>query len=147
MKGKRSVEELLENVLERLERLENIIMSLSIDPVSSLAVELALTYTQPAYRAVRLAQKIVELERRLGRHDPISRVIIEVLVATDRPLSISQLTREIRRIRGSASRRIISSRLKELEKKGIVEIESAGNKRLVKLKKVRRDDEYKENAP
>ena len=34
-----------------------------------------------------------------------------------------------------------------MEKKGIVEIETAGNKRLVKLKKVRQDYENKENAP
>ncbi len=62
-------------------------------------------------RVERLAQLVT---------DDIDKNIIRAL-ATKGPLNISQLTEEVRKLRGSASRRIISERLKVLEKRGLVE--------------------------
>ncbi|HDI73501.1 MAG TPA: hypothetical protein ENF57_00645, partial [Candidatus Korarchaeota archaeon] len=50
----------------------------------------------------------------------LDRSIIRVL-ANSGPMNISQVTEEVKRLRGSASRRIIAERLRRLAKKGIVE--------------------------
>ena len=58
--------------------------------------------------------------------DPISKTIIRTLL--ERPgQNISQLTELIRSKRGTASRRIIRERLKELEKKHIVQKSQKGS--------------------
>lgn len=129
------IEQLLENILIRLDRLENILRTLSIDPVSSLAIELALTYAEPAHKAVKLARKVVEVERRLGEHDPIARAIVEALAVKEKPMTLSELTREVRMLRGTASRRIITERVRKLESKGIVKTKRTGRKTLVHLER------------
>ncbi len=134
-RGASKIEEMLENILIRLDRLENILKALSVDPISSLAIELALTYAEPAHRAVKLARKVVEIQRRLGEHDPIARAIIEALAVKEGPMTLSELTREVRMLRGTASRRIIAERVRKLESKGILKTRKAGKKTLVYLER------------
>jgi hypothetical protein len=129
------IEELLLRLLERIEKLENFIASVNPDPLTSVAFELTMVYAKPAALAVKAAAEVLDLERRLGGIDPISRAIIEALVAKDKPLSLSELTREVRALRGTASRRIIAGRVKKLEEKGIVEVEKFAKKTVVRLKK------------
>jgi DNA-binding transcriptional ArsR family regulator len=57
--------------------------------------------------------------------DNISRYIVRVLMKKSNQ-NISQITELVKSIRGTASRRIIRQRLKELEKKEIVERELKG---------------------
>ncbi len=132
------IEELLMRLLDRIERLENLISLVNPDPLTSIALELAMAYTKPAALAVKAATEVLNLERGLGGMDPITRAIIEVLVAKGKPLSLSELTREVRGLRGTASRRIIAGRVKKLEEKGIVEVEKFGKRTVVKLKKMNR---------
>ena len=127
------IERMLEDVLRRLEKLETLLKTLSIDPVSSLAIELALTYSEPAHKVVMLAKKVVEIQRRLGERDPISRAIVEALTVKGSPLTLSELTREVRALRGTASRRIIAERVRKLERMGVVRTKKAGKKVLVYL--------------
>jgi len=130
---------MLEKLNTKLERIESLILTLYPDPIMEVALELTLNYTQPVYRVVKVARKILAMERKLGSEDPIARAIIEVLAMNDKWLSISEVTREIRRLRGSASRRIISGRIKELAKANVLQIKQVGKRKLVKL--VSRDEE------
>ena len=58
--------------------------------------------------------------------DPISREILETLFYYGR-LNTSQITEELRKSRGKASRRIIRGKLEKLEDNGIVECEERKN--------------------
>ena len=127
------IEDMLSKLYARLERIESLILTVYPDPVMEVALELTLNYTQPVYRVVKVARKILALERKLGSQDPIARAIIEVLAMSNKWLSISEVTREVRRLRGSASRRIISERIKELAKVNVLQIQQVGKKKLVKL--------------
>ena len=57
--------------------------------------------------------------------DDISKAIIKVLVQNNGQ-NISQLTKMIRDMRGTASRRIIRDKIKNLEDKGIIECKKVG---------------------
>ena len=52
--------------------------------------------------------------------DPISKEIVRVLIEKTEGQNISQITELVRNKRGTASRRIIRERLKELEEKDII---------------------------
>ena len=54
------------------------------------------------------------------RYDDISRHIIEALLRAG-PMNISQLTNFLRKVRGTASRRIVSEKIKILNRLGLVE--------------------------
>jgi len=61
--------------------------------------------------------------------DPISRDIVEILFSSG-PLNISQITEEMKKLRGKASRRIVRERLAELVESGIVEFEERKNEKV-----------------
>lgn len=61
--------------------------------------------------------------------DPISRDIVEILFSSG-PLNISQITEEMKKMRGKASRRIVRERLAELVESGIVEFEERKNEKV-----------------
>ena len=124
---------MINELYAKLERIESLILSVYPDPFMEVALELALTYTQPVHRLVKVVRRILELEKRLGSGDPIARAIIEVLAMNRRALSISEVTKEVRRLRGSASRRIISERVKRLAEVNVLQIKQVGKKKLVKL--------------
>ncbi len=64
--------------------------------------------------------------------DPISREIIEILFSYGK-LNISQITEELRKTRGKASRRVVRQKLNELLELGMVECEERKNERLYSI--------------
>ncbi len=64
--------------------------------------------------------------------DPISREIIEILFSYGR-LNTSQITEELKKSRGKASRRIVREKLGNLVEKGIVECEEKKNEKIYSI--------------
>ncbi len=127
------IERLLEVVLRKLQVLEEYLTMSGADPEASLAVELAMVFSLPAHKAVRMASKVMELARMAGISDPISIAILEVLAVSNKPLTVSEVTRRVRRVRGMASRRIVTERIRKLSDKGLVKVRKAGKKVLVSM--------------
>ncbi len=65
-------------------------------------------------------------------NDPISREIIEILFSYGR-LNTSQITEELKKSRGKASRRIVREKLNNLVEAGIVECEEKKNERIYSI--------------
>ncbi len=117
----RRLEEALQQLSERLERLERL---LEHSPEARLALELALAFTAPAQRLVEAAIQVSRALEAGGdevRRDPVARAIVEAL-AVKGPMSLRELEREVRRLRGTASRATIRERLEALERLGIVRV-------------------------
>ncbi len=113
----RRIERLLEELLERVKRLEE---SGGLEPIALAAVRGVAWLSLPAYRALEAAEVLNRALRAAPPWlDAIDRSIIEAL-STCEGLSISEIVRRVRRIRGSASRRVVRERLERLEKAGIV---------------------------
>jgi len=126
------ITERLDVLIRRLENLTRIIMEnpeyaeLALFPrLFSLSMK---AYNEPLkiLSRIRTAERI--LKDAAIRRDEISRCIIQAL-ALRGPLNISAITREVRAMRGKASRRIIRDRLKILRDRGIVKsVEGFGKK-------------------
>ncbi|MGC8975800.1 MAG: hypothetical protein ACP5KB_06370, partial [Thermoprotei archaeon] len=69
----RRVEKLLEYVINKLERLEELLTTISNDPTYVMAVELTLYFSLPAQKAIKLARELVFLLRRVPEADPITK--------------------------------------------------------------------------
>jgi len=127
------LEFLLKLILMKLEKIEQLLSSLDSEDVESIKIanRLILAFSMPALKAIEAAMKIRSL---IGKRtlDDISRTILEVLAVKD-GISISELTRRIREVRGRASRRIISERLKLLEKEGLIVVERRGSRAIIRL--------------
>lgn len=127
----RRVEELLAKVLSRLEGIEAMLAALGItDDTLTSAFRIATTFSMPAAVAIEAAKRTIEVIREVGSVDPISKAIIEALAGCEE-LSTSEITRRVRAIRGTASRRIVRERLEKLERRGVVKRVGGGRPRYV----------------
>lgn len=130
----RRIEELLKLVLNRLDNLERLLRSNDVYSAEALKIagELVLAFSIPAVKALEYSSRIVRILPRVDRTDEISKSIIKVL-STREEITISELTRRVKKLRGKASRRIVSERVYKLAQKGIVTIRRSGSRLYVRL--------------
>ncbi len=126
------IEKMVAELLERLRILEDIVSASGME--ARIAVDLALAFAKPAHEALRISRIVVENLARLnpGESDELAKAIIEAL-AVNGSMSLRELEREVRRIRGRASRSRIRSKLEELESTGVVVLERRGRRLVIRL--------------
>jgi len=120
----KALNEKLERVMNRLDYMEAILTESRKYPelarlMGDLKVGAAL-YGEP----LKLIQRLLGVRRYLEKapesRDEVSRIILNSL-ALRGPMNISQLTREVAREKGSASRVTVRKRVRELLKEGVIE--------------------------
>ena len=138
MSGKESDDKLeeiiekLDSVLRRLEILEKIILENPEYTDLSSSLRLLNLGVRAYGEPLKILSRVKSAERYLKnsriRRDEISRCIIQAL-ALRGPLNISAITREVRSMRGKASRRTVRAKLEILRDEGIVRLVEGFGKR------------------
>jgi uncharacterized membrane protein len=121
-------------LLKRIEEIECLVRE--VDPQApsiSLAGRFMLVFSMPALKALEAASMVLKLVPRAGVEDEVTRTIIEALATTEDEVTISELTRMVRALRGKASRRIVAERVRRLHSKGLVSLKRSGNRVYVRL--------------
>jgi len=128
------IEKLLRQVIERLERLERVVESSSdarvAMEVAKLVTALALS---PAQAALAVTRILDALKNRAAR-DEVSMAVIEALSSCE-PMTITELERRVRALRGKASKHSIKKRLENFMRAGIVAETTSGSRKLYTLRK------------
>ena len=121
----RDLDEKLDRIINRLDTIETVLANSQQNPeLSSVLADLkggVSLYSEPLKAIKRLYDARKFMKTGETEKDEVSRLIIQSL-ALRGALNISQIERELRTARGSASRRIIRARLKKLEEKGVVKV-------------------------
>ncbi|RLF93355.1 hypothetical protein DRN52_06590 [Thermococci archaeon] len=129
--------EMLEDILERLGKIEKLLSHFfQFDDGLAIAYALVMGGIATPVRVLESIETLRELTARakeIGIADDISRVILSI-IAVRGSVSISELTRYVREVRGSASRRIVSERVMKLKELGILDVETRGKKKMVRKK-------------
>jgi DNA-binding transcriptional ArsR family regulator len=121
---------------EKMEKLEKTIREMSAPYSQALGyIERFQDISKGYFRLLELYERYGAISPEVllpGLKDPISIEIIKILFdAKER--NISEITRELKNRRGTASRRIVRERLQILEEKGAVESVSAGKNRKYRI--------------
>lgn len=110
---------ILEEVLERLKRLEEKLSGIPLSGEEAVLVQKLISlYYLPIGVAVEAARRVIGVVSQF-RLDPISAEIVNIL-SVCREMNVSEITRAVRSVRGKASRRIVRERLHKLEGLGAV---------------------------
>ncbi len=127
------IENLLKQLMERLERLESALSTSAEGKVALEIAKLAVALAIPPTEAALATARIVEASRKVGERDEVSIAVIEALSNCE-PATITELERRVRKLRGKASKHTIRKRLEALLRRGIVVSIDRGSKKLYTLK-------------
>ena len=124
----------IEDVVRKLRKLEELTKHLNsnINYLVRVVSGMLVLFSIPLALALKAASRMLNTISKYGVLDDVSKAFIEVLCVED-GISISGLTRRVKEVRGRASRRIISERLRILASSGIVVLERRDSRVLVKL--------------
>lgn len=127
----------LNYIIKQINALKSLLDNEGLEQLTKVVDLLSISF-QAYNQPISALQKVLSLKERIIqrhptlRHDDISQAIIEVLERKG-SMNISQLTEAVKKIRGTASRRIIRERVNKLIEKGIL-TEQTGKGRKVALK-------------
>jgi len=130
------IEKLLTSLLTRLAILEEKLRTMGYDSSElKTAYHLMSILSIPPILALEASRRFYSVLSSYKKFlDDISKCIIEVL-STCEELSISEIARRVKSLRGKSSRRIIAEKLRMLENLGIVISKAYPNKKLYVLRK------------
>jgi DNA-binding transcriptional ArsR family regulator len=133
MAGEEGVKDQIKDLSEKIERLEASLARV-VAPYGDLLsyIERFQTISRSYFRLMEMYEKYGAISPELvipGLKDPMARDIVRVLF-DGKERNISQITREVKAVRGTASRRIVREKLAALEERGAVVRRETGRSRV-----------------